>query len=110
MILTGNLPETLDWIPKVFGVCDVNWKIHLTAWIFGLFPLALRPLTNRIPITSFHFMDKIDLETRSSKNCVTRWADRGTSEFEKMQEAQSASGVYTVNFDQGEGDADKKEA
>lgn len=82
----------------------------MTAWIFALFTLAIRPMTNRIPITSFHFMDKIDLETKSSKNCVTRWADRGTSEFEKMQEAQGSSGVYTTNFEQGEGDQDKKEA
>jgi len=56
----------------------------LTAWIFGLFPLALRPLTNKIPITAFHFMDKIDLETKNGNNCVTRWSDRATSDYQRM--------------------------
>jgi hypothetical protein len=48
MIMAGDFLETagpFKFIPKVLGVCDVNWKIHLTAWMFGLFPLALRAAT-----------------------------------------------------------------
>ena len=78
-------------LPKLFGTIDLNWKIHLTSWIFGLFPLAIRPLTNKIPVTSFHFMDSIDLETKNGVNCVTRWADRAENDFKRAQEAGGAS-------------------
>jgi hypothetical protein len=77
MIMMGEITTgTFVILPKAFGVCQINWKMHLTAWMFGVFPLAIRPLTNKIPVTAFHFMDKIDLETKGGTNCVTRWADR----------------------------------
>lgn len=85
MVLTGEIKEgPFKFMPKLFGVCDINWKIHLTAWIFGVFPLAIRPLTNKIPVTAFHFMDRIDLETKHGDNCVTRWADRAGNDFNKF--------------------------
>jgi len=89
MVLVGEVNTgTLKFLPKLFGTCDnLGWRIHLTCWIFGLFPLALRPLTNKIPITSFHFMDGIDLETKNGVNCVTRWADRANDDFTKMNQA-----------------------
>merc|ERR1719263_632775 len=35
MIIAGYIKaDALKWIPKLFGVCDVGWEIHLTAWIF----------------------------------------------------------------------------
>jgi hypothetical protein len=82
------------FLPKLFGTIDLNWKHHLTAWIFGLFPLAIRPLTNRIPVTSFHFMDSIDLETKNGVNCVTRWADRAESDFKAAAAASGGSASY----------------
>jgi len=95
MILSGSVSETsmFKFLPKVFGTCDLNWKIHLTAWIFGLFPLAIRPLTNRMPVTAFHFMDSIDLETKAGVNCVTRWADRANDDFKRAQEAGSTDQI-----------------
>lgn len=87
MVLSGEITEgAFKFIPKVFGVCDINWKIHVTAAIFGIFPLAIRPLTNRIPITAFHFMDKIDLETKGGNNCVTRWADRAKDDLARLDD------------------------
>jgi len=97
MILAGSIEEGsfFEFVPKLFGTCDINWKIHLTAWMFGLFPLAIRPLTNKIPITSFHFMDKIDLETKNGTNCVTRWGDRAVQDIQRLNDAQQQqSGVW----------------
>lgn len=95
MIFSGYIKTgPFQFLPKLFGVCDIGWEIHLTAWIFGLFPLALRPLTNKIPITSFHFMDKIDLETKNGNNCVTRWGDRAVQDFNRMNEQGQDSGVW----------------
>jgi len=109
MIIAGYMKaDALKWIPKLFGVCDIGWEIHLTAWMFGLFPLALRALTNRIPVTSFHFMDRIDLETKTGKNCVTRWADRASSDYKRMHEDRG-SGVYDINYED-QGEQEKKEA
>lgn len=83
MVFAGEITDgPLKFVPKLFGTCyDINWKIHLTAWMFGLFTLAIRPLSNKIPVTTFHFMDSIDLETKSGVNCVTRWADRAADDF-----------------------------
>ena len=74
---------------KVFGVilgtADMPWEAHLSAWIFGLFVLAIRPATNKIPIDRFFFMDAIDLETKDGKaNFVTKWSDRATEDFMRM--------------------------
>jgi magnesium-transporting ATPase (P-type) len=95
-VLTGYISKdsALKFVPKLFGVCDINWKIQLTAWMFGLFPLALRALCHYIPIHSFHFMDKIDLETKSGHNCVTRWADRAGSDLGRLAEEEKGSGVW----------------
>lgn len=66
MVLTGYIKDgPFKFLPELFGVADINWKIQLTAWIFGLFPLAIRPLTQYIPVSKFYFMDKIDLETKN---------------------------------------------
>ena len=95
MIIAGSVSpnSVFSFLPKLFGTCDINWKIHLTAWIFGLFPLAIRPLTNKMPITAFHFMDSIDLETKAGVNCVTRWADRANDDFKRAQEAGSTDQI-----------------
>jgi hypothetical protein len=67
------------------GTADMPWTMHLTAWIFGLFVLAIRPLTNMIPVDKFYFMDAIDLETKDGKaNFVTKWSDRATEDFMKF--------------------------
>lgn len=85
MIILGGINDgPLKFLPKLFGTCDVDWKIHLTAWIFGLSTLAIRPLTNKIPLSHFHFMDAIDLETKEGKNCVTRWSDRAAADYQRM--------------------------
>lgn len=61
--------------------------MHLSAWIFGLFVLAIRPLTNLIPVEKFFFMDAIDLETKNGKaNFITKWSDRATEDFKKLGE------------------------
>lgn len=87
MVILGGITEgPFKFLPKVFGTCDVPWTIHLTAWIFGLFTLAIRPLTNKIPKEKFAFMDAIDLETKDGKNCVTRWSDRAASDYKRMSE------------------------
>lgn len=87
MVLSGEINDgAFKFLPKVFGVCDLNWKIHVTAIVFGIFPLAIRPLTNKIPITAFHFMDKIDLETKGGNNCVTRWADRAKDDLARLDD------------------------
>jgi hypothetical protein len=93
MIFATELTEgtPFKFLPPLFGTIDLNWKHHLTAWIFGLFPLALRPLTNKIPVTSFHFMDSIDLETKHGANCVTRWAERAESDFKRATSEQTGS-------------------
>jgi len=71
--------------------------MHLTAWIFGLFVLAIRPLTNKIPVDKFSFMDAIDLETNNSKaNIITRWADRATDDLTAIggeEAAEAAAGA-----------------
>lgn len=101
MIFSGDIKEgAAKVLPKLFGVCDVNWKIHLTAWIFALFSLAIRPLTNRIPITAFDFMDKIDLETKHGSNCVTRWADKANDQYSSLNSGTHDSGVWDIH--QGE--------
>jgi hypothetical protein len=67
MVLSGYLKDhaLFSFIPQLFGIADINWKIQLTSWMFGLFPLALRPLTDMIPVSKFYFMDRIDLETKN---------------------------------------------
>lgn len=74
---------------KVFGVilgtADMPWEAHLSAWIFGLFVLAIRPATNYIPVDRFFFMDRIDLETKNGgANFVTKWSDKAAGDFKKM--------------------------
>jgi hypothetical protein len=87
MVILGSVSTgPFKFLPKVFGTCDVPWTIHLTAWIFGLFTLAIRPLTNKIPKERFAFMDAIDLETKDGKNCVTRWSDRALTDYQRMNE------------------------
>jgi len=69
----------------------MGWEMHLTAWIFGLFVLAIRPLTNKIPVDRFAFMDAIDLETKDSKaNVFTRWADRATNDLTALGNEEAA--------------------
>jgi hypothetical protein len=85
MIIAGEIRSgPFKFLPNVLGVCnDINWKIHLTAWIFGLFPLAIRPLTNKIDVKYFKFMDSIDLETKHGVNCVTKWADKAKEDLDR---------------------------
>jgi hypothetical protein len=75
----------------------MGWEMHLTAWIFGLAVLAIRPLTNKIPVDRFAFMDAIDLETNNSKaNIITRWADRATDDLTAIgteEAAEAAAGT-----------------
>ena len=90
----------------MFETCDLNWKIHLTAWIFGMFPLVIRIISNKIDLSHFSFMEGIDLETKAAKNCVTRWSDKAKDDFERINTAaneankndgfdKSASPAYT---------------
>lgn len=49
----------------------------ITAWVLGGLILPLRALfTKFIPATAFGFMDKVDLETDTDNNCVTRCFSR----------------------------------
>ena len=84
VIIGGIENGPFKFLPKLVGTCTVDWKIHLTAWIFGLFTLAIRPLTNKIPLSHFHFMDSVDLETKEGKNCVTSWSDRAAADYHRM--------------------------
>ena len=111
MIIAGEINSgPFKFLPNVLGVCnDINWKIHLTAWIFGLFPLAIRPLTNKIDVKYFKFMDSIDLETKHGVNCVTKWADKAKDDLDKAQKAGAGraseykKGEKPANDDQDKG-------
>lgn len=49
----------------------------ITAWVLGGLILPLRALfTKSIPPTAFKFMEKVDLETDTDNNCVTRCFSR----------------------------------
>lgn len=77
----------------ILGTAPMAWPMHLSAWIFGLFVLAIRPLTNKIPVDRFYFMDAIDLETKEGQNFVTKWSDRATEDF--MRIANEEEGAAT---------------
>jgi len=48
-----------------------------TAWVLGALILPLRALfTKFLPATAFKFMEKVDLETDTDTNCVTRCFSR----------------------------------
>lgn len=67
------------------GTAGITWEMHLSAWIFALAVLGIRPLTNKIPLDKFYFMDAIDLETKDGKaNFVTRWGDKAAGDFQRM--------------------------
>lgn len=45
----------------------------ITAWVLGLLVLPLRALfTKFMPASAFGFMSKIDLETDTDNNCITK--------------------------------------
>lgn len=49
-VIAGNFKDVplLNVLPDLFGSVDLNWKIHLTAWMFGLFPIVVRMLSNKL--------------------------------------------------------------
>jgi len=65
-VLTGAIPpeSPLSFMTNLFSSCNLNWKIHLTAWMFGMFVIPLRLLTNRLNPDLFRFMEGLDLESR----------------------------------------------
>jgi len=69
----------------LLGTGDMPWTMHLSAWIFGLFVLAIRPLTNMIRVEKFDdITDSIDLESTAKGNFVTKWSDRATDDFNRL--------------------------
>lgn len=85
VLLAGVTTKPFDLVGTITGTTGIEWTMHLSAWIFGLFVLAIRPLTNMIPEEKFYFMDAIDLETKDGKaNFVTRWSDRATEDYNRF--------------------------
>jgi len=72
-------------IGSLSGTAGITWEMHLSAWIFALAVLGIRPLTNKIPLDRFQFMDKIDLETNNKDaNFITKWGDRAAGDYQRM--------------------------
>jgi hypothetical protein len=104
------LCKTFDIVGVILGTADMTWQMHLSAWIFGLFVLAIRPLTNRIPKDKFHFMDAVDLETvNANANIFTRYAERATDDFARMGAEDAEEETVNTKAD-SEGTKSKKES
>lgn len=92
--------QGIELFGVILGTAWMPWTMHFTAWVFGLFVLAIRPLTNRIPVYKFDFMENIDLETvNNDANFVTRYAQRATDDYARMGEEaadEKAAGVDGV--------------
>lgn len=85
MVAFAQLEKPFDIIGVIVGTADMPWTAHLTAWIFGLFTLAIRPLTQKIPVDKFYFMEALDLETvNNDANFVTRYAQRATDDYARI--------------------------
>lgn len=93
------------------GTAGMTWQMHLSAWIFGLAVLGIRPLTNRIPLEKFILIqDAIDLETKNTNaNCITKWGDRATSDYKRMTGDVGEEGEEE-NFDDKKIKKGKKDA
>jgi len=98
MVLLTELAPPFDIIGVIVGTAYMPWTMHFTAWVFGLFVLAIRPLTNKIPVYKFDFMENIDLETvNNDANFVTRYAQRATDDYARMGQEEGEEKTADVD-------------
>jgi len=52
----------------MLGVAELNFAQVITAWVLGVMPLVIHPILKFIPVGTFKFMHKINLEEDSDDN------------------------------------------